>query len=69
MRVGEDRFEVAAGDFVGHPAGGLPHVMEPETDLTYLMGGMSDPEDVVTYPDARVQRREGRIVPIGEAAE
>lgn len=64
VRVGDDRFEVGPGDFLGHPAGGAPHVMEPETDLVYLMGGMRDPHDVVTYPDAGVQRRGGRIVPL-----
>ncbi len=69
VRVGDERFEVVAGDFLGHPAGGLPHVMEPEIEFTYLMGGMIDPEDVVSYPDAGVQRRGGRIVPSGEAAE
>ena len=46
-------------------AGGAPHVMEPETDLVYLMGGMIDPGDVVSYPEAGVQRRGGRIVPAG----
>ncbi len=69
VRVGTESFEVSPGDFVGHPAGGPPHVMEPETPLTYLMGGMSDPEDVVTYPDANVQRRGGRIVPSRPARE
>jgi uncharacterized cupin superfamily protein len=64
VRVGDERFEVGAGDFVGHPAGGPAHVMEPETDLVYLMGGMSDPEDVVTYPEAGVKRVNGEIVPL-----
>ena len=64
VRVGDDRFEVSAGDFIAHSAGGPPHVMEPETPLTYLMGGMIDPDDVVTYPEAGVQRRGGQIVPL-----
>lgn len=62
-RVGDDRFEVAAGDFLAHPAGGRPHVMEPITELRYLMGGQIDPDDVVLYPEAGVERRRGRIVP------
>jgi uncharacterized cupin superfamily protein len=62
-RVGDDRFEVGPGDFLGHPAGGAPHSMEPSADLTYLMGGQSDPDDVVDYPEAGVQRRKGQIVP------
>ena len=53
LRIGEQRCEVSAGDFVAHPAGGPAHLMEPLTDLDYLMGGQVDPEDVVTYPDAR----------------
>ena len=62
-RVGDDHFEVSPGDFLGHPAAGEPHVMEPITDITYLMGGQCDPDDVVDYPEAGVQRRAGRIVP------
>jgi uncharacterized cupin superfamily protein len=63
-RVGDARFEVEAGDFMGHPAGSAPHVMEPITDLTYLMGGMIDPNDVVLYPDAGQQRRAGKLEPL-----
>lgn len=65
VRVGDERFEVTAGDFVGHPAGGSPHIMQPIEDLTYLMGGMRDPEDVVDYPDAAKRRRAGRLEPSG----
>ena len=63
-RVGNDRFEIVEGDFLGHPAGSAPHVMEPLTDLVYLMGGQIDPDDVVLYPEAGVQRRAGTIEPI-----
>jgi uncharacterized cupin superfamily protein len=66
-RVGDDRFEVGPGDFLGHPSGGLPHVMEPTTQLTYLMGGQSDADDVVDYPEAGLQRRQGKIVPARDA--
>jgi len=61
-RVGEDRFEVSAGDLMGHPAGGAPHMMEPSTKLTYLMGGQIDRDDVVIYPEAGVERRHGKIM-------
>jgi uncharacterized cupin superfamily protein len=64
VRVGDERFEVESGDFLGHPAGGTPHVMEPITDLEYLMGGQIDPEDIVLYPESGVQRRGGKIEPI-----
>jgi len=59
--VGEDRFEVGPNDFMGHPAGGAPHVMEALTDLTYLMGGMIDAADVVHYPRHGMVRRGGRL--------
>jgi uncharacterized cupin superfamily protein len=63
-RVGEARFEVSAGDFLAHPAGGPAHVLLPETGLEYLMGGMIDASDVVTYPDARMVRRAGKLEPL-----
>ena len=56
--------EASAGDFLGHPAGGLAHVMEPVSELTYLMGGQRDPDDVVIYPEAGVRRIHGRIEPL-----
>jgi uncharacterized cupin superfamily protein len=64
VRVGDERFEVGAHDFVGHPAGGPAHVMEPLEPLAYLMGGETDPDDVVTYPDARVRRVHRRLEPL-----
>jgi uncharacterized cupin superfamily protein len=64
VRVADDRFEVGPGDFMGHPAGGAPHVMEPSEELIYLMGGQIDADDVVTYPDAGVQRRGDVLEPI-----
>jgi uncharacterized cupin superfamily protein len=63
VRVGEDRFEVGAFDFLGHPAGGPAHVMEPLEPLTYLMGGEINPDDVVIYPEAGVRRVAGRLEP------
>jgi uncharacterized cupin superfamily protein len=64
VRVGDGEFEVSAGDFLGHPAGSPAHVMEPITDLVYLMGGQIDPEDTVIYPEAGVRLRHGRIEPL-----
>jgi len=63
-RAGEDCFEVSPGDFLGHPAGGAPHVMEAVTELTYLMGGMIDADDVVTYPDAGLRRIGSHLEPL-----
>jgi uncharacterized cupin superfamily protein len=63
-RVGDARFEVGPGDFVGHPAGGPAHVMEAVEPLVYLMGGQRDPEDVVSYPEAGQQLVRGRLEPI-----
>jgi uncharacterized cupin superfamily protein len=61
VRVGTDRFEVGPYDFLGHPAGGPPHVMEATETLIYLMGGQIDPEDVVLYPEAGLRRVHGRL--------
>ncbi len=63
VRIGDDRFEIGPGDFLGHPAGGPPHQMAPRTDLVYLMGGMVDPEDVVDYPEDGMRKRAGRLEP------
>jgi uncharacterized cupin superfamily protein len=63
-RVGDARFEVSAGDFIAHPAGSAAHSMTPTTELEYLMGGMIDDTDVVTYPDAGMQRSGGKTEPI-----
>lgn len=67
VRVGDARFEVCAGDFLGHPAGSPPHQMRPETDLVYLMGGMVDADDVVLYPEAGQRRVAGRLEPWSDA--
>jgi len=64
VRAGDQWFEVGPNDFVGHPAGGAAHVMEPTTPLTYLMGGEINPDDVVIYPDAGVRRVHGRVEPL-----
>ena len=53
--IGEHRFEVTAGDFMGFPAPSPGHALHnphPE-DLVYLMGGERNPADVVHYPRIR----------------
>lgn len=61
-RVGDDRFDIRPQDFLAHPAGGPPHVMEATEQLTYLVGGQSgDALDVVTYPEAGFRRVGGRL--------
>jgi len=54
--VGDQQFEVGKDDFIGHPAGSPPHVMQAITDLTYLMGGQIDASDIVRYPRHEMQR-------------
>jgi len=63
-RVGDDRFDVGPNDFLGHPAGGAAHVMEAVDELTYLMGGEVDADDVITYPEARLQRVGDQLRPL-----
>jgi uncharacterized cupin superfamily protein len=64
VRVGHDVFEAGPADFLGHPAGSLPHEMTALEDLTYLVGGEVDAADVVTYPEAGKRRVGGRLEPL-----
>lgn len=50
--IGNEAFEVKAGDFMGFKADSLAHSMHnPFTeDLVYLMGGLDLDYDVVEYP-------------------
>ena len=50
--VGEESFEVKAGDFMGFPAPSPAHNLHNphEEDLIYLMGGERNVVDVVHYP-------------------
>ena len=57
-------YALGPGDFIAHPAGSAPHSMTPTSELEYLMGGMIDVTDVVTYPDAGVRRSRGKVEPI-----
>ena len=59
--VGDEKFEVGPEDFIGHPAGSPPHVMQATTDLIYLMGGQIDESDIVRYPRHRMRRAGRRL--------
>ena len=63
LRIDDAWCEVGPHDFVGHPAGGPAHVMEPLEPLTYLMGGERNADDIVTYPEAGLRRLWGRLEP------
>ena len=59
--IGDEKFEVGAGDFMGFVAGSLPHSLtnpNPE-DLVYLVGGNRLPFDVCDYP--RIRKRRYRV--------
>ena len=43
-------------------------MMQAETDLTYLMGGMIDPLDVVTYPEHGLRRLGGKLEPLSSGS-
>lgn len=59
--IGDERFEVSAGDFMGFVMKSLPHAMSNpfDTDLVYLMGGARCAFDVCDYP--RVGKRRYRV--------
>ncbi|TNF84966.1 MAG: cupin domain-containing protein [Gammaproteobacteria bacterium] len=50
--IGDETFDVGPGDFMGFPAPSPGHGLHnnSETDLVYLVGGESNPSDVVHYP-------------------
>ena len=60
--VGRDRFEIGPNDFLGHPAGSAPHLLEAVDELTYLVGGQVDEDDVVRYPNAGLLRIRDELV-------
>lgn len=51
--VGEELFDVQAGDFMGFPAPSPAHSLHNphEEDLVYLMGGERNVVDIVHYPN------------------
>ena len=53
--IGDERFEVGPGDFMGFGAPSKPHAMRNpfDEDLVYLMGGERNVSDVVHYPPHR----------------
>lgn len=50
--IGDATFDVGPGDFMGFPAPSPGHGLhnDSDTDLVYLVGGESNPADVVHYP-------------------
>jgi uncharacterized cupin superfamily protein len=50
--IGDGRFEVGPGDFMGFPTDGVGHnlVNSGDEDLVYLMGGERTAVDVGTFP-------------------
>lgn len=54
-RIGDEEFDIAAGDFMGFPAPSPAHSMHNPyaQDLVYLMGGEKWATDVVHYPDIK----------------
>jgi uncharacterized cupin superfamily protein len=54
-RIGEEEFDIAAGDFMGFPAPSPAHSMHNPyaEDLVYLMGGEAWATDIVHYPEIK----------------
>jgi len=50
--IGDEVFPVGPGDFMGFPAPSPAHSLhnDSSSDLIYLVGGESNPSDVVHYP-------------------
>ena len=59
--IGDEKYEVGPGDFMGFAAGSLPHNLHnPHSeDLVYLVGGNRLPFDVCDYP--KIGKRRYRI--------
>ena len=57
-RVGDERFEIGAGDFLGYRKSGPAHSLENpfEEDLVYLMAGTRCDTDVCDYPDLALRQ-------------
>ncbi|MEK6592694.1 MAG: cupin domain-containing protein [Pseudomonadota bacterium] len=56
--IGDEKFEIGTGDFMGFVAGSLPHnLVNPNAeDLVYLVGGNRLLYDVCDYPRLRKRR-------------
>jgi len=63
VRIGQERFDIAEGDFIGYRAGGEAHTMINTSDdvLKCIVVGQRLPHDVGEYPDKkkRLFRNEG----------
>lgn len=59
--IGDEQFDVEAGDFMAFPKHSPPHHMHNASgeDLVYLVGGTRAPIDIVNYP--RLGRRQYRV--------
>ncbi|MDD1794006.1 cupin domain-containing protein [Enterovibrio makurazakiensis] len=64
VTIGEEAFPVAEGDFIGYPAGGLPHTMvnTGDTTLRCIVVGQRLAHDEADYPrlNKRIFRNQGR---------
>lgn len=56
--IGDGKFDIGPGDFMGFVAGSLPHTLTNphQEDLVYLVGGNRLPVDVCDYPRIRMRR-------------
>jgi len=50
--LGGETYHLSEGDFIGHPAGGEPHIMKnmSSASATYLVVGQRLENDIVDYP-------------------
>jgi uncharacterized cupin superfamily protein len=56
LRLGDERYTIRAGDYVGFPAGqraGHCLINEGDQPFRYLMIGDRSPHEIVFYPDSR----------------
>ena len=56
LRLGEDRYSIKAGDYVGFPAGqraGHCLINESDAPFRFIMIGDHQPNDVAIYPDSK----------------
>lgn len=75
LRLGEERYTLRAGDYVGFPAGQRAgHCLINETDkpFRYIMIGDNDTDEVCVYPDSnkiQVRSLDRAIIRDGERLE
>ena len=57
-QIGDEKYEIGPGDFMGFVAGYLPHSMANpfEADLVYLAGGNRSEVDICSYPDIKLKQ-------------